>query len=452
MSRRGAGLRLLVVAVVTLVMLGRDHARAEGWQDLVGPSQVHLRAVVESRSAATESVETIMQRAIAAGDRTFTVGELTTIVRISVACCHQSAALSGSLTGWLRENHPIYAGRLPTEASQFRGFLLSSLGAFPTNDELYGYVRAEFLFGGHAFGIAAAAVAARSFSDRADDLVPLMEPFLASSFDDDRVDITTPELNYPIAHPTKARYEIIRTLLVFGPHATRSVSLLDAIVACPSCGSYGGDSMLVDEAARAAAAIRKATLPCCRNEAVAAAAGTRGLQVIDRRYRKPLAMGSVKLLDQDGRSLAFSDLQGRPFVLTFFYSQCTNALKCVSTVRRLRDLARECAKDGLADKVGIYGMTYDPQFDTPSVLNKYGKLHGMAFSENVRLVKTVEDELGAALRDQLALRVSYGAGSVNQHGIQLFVFDNKGRLAGTQDNELWSTTDIKHFLARLAGE
>jgi cytochrome oxidase Cu insertion factor (SCO1/SenC/PrrC family) len=393
------------------------------------------------------SAETRAVGAIHAANGSFTLSELSGVVRTSSECCRQSEAVSRALTEWLRESHPIYAGRLPTEASQFRGFLLASLGSFPPNEELYSYLKTEFLFPGHPFSIAAAAIAARSFPGKSEELVPLMESFLGDTFLDPAVDVTTPALNYPLAHPTRARYEILRTLTLFGCRADRSLPLLDAIVACRYCGTYGADPALPGVAAAAAEAIRKTT-PA---PLAGTGPGPRGLQVIDKKNRKPLSAGALRLIDQDGTRLRLADLRGRPFALTFFYTQCTNTSKCIMTVRRLGALATECMKNGLGERVGVYGMTYDPHFDSPSILKKYGDMHGMKFGRHVRLLKTIND-LAPAFRDELALRVSYGAGTVNQHGIQLFVFDKKGRLAATHDNELWSATDVRNLLAQLAAE
>ena len=50
----------------------------------------------------------------------------------------------------------------------------------------------------------------------------------------------------------------------------------------------------------------------------------------------------MKLVDEEGDSIQFNDLTDKPFVLTFFYTQCTNASKCVSTVHRLGELETEC--------------------------------------------------------------------------------------------------------------
>lgn len=396
-----------------------------------------LQAAHGSQVASCQALEA----EIGAADGSLSLDRLVALVRMSSAHCRSSPAVSAALTGWLREDHPLYAGRTPTEASQFRGFLMASLGAFPPNADLYGYVRSELLFGGHVFGIATAAVAARSFPDRAAELVPLLEPFLGSAFEDQWVDVTTPDLNYPVLHPTKARQEIIRTLAAFGAPAYRSVKLLEEIAA--------SDPDLARQAAEAAEAIVAATPPCCRKEAAGTA--RKRLRFIDGQDRKELTAGRLKLLDQEGRSLRFQDLVGKPFVLTFFYTQCTNALKCVATVDRLGELEAGIAGQGLAGWVGIYGMTYDPGFDSPSILRKYGEMYGVRFSDTVRFLKPAGGS-GAALHDRLKLRVSYGAGTVNQHGIQLFVFDRKGRLAATSDNDLWVVDEVKDCLIRLAAE
>jgi cytochrome oxidase Cu insertion factor (SCO1/SenC/PrrC family) len=406
------------------------------------------RAGVEAPVPAAESV---LLRTIAAGDKTYSLSELTGIVE---ACSKYSASaeISRSLTGWLRENHPIYSGRLPTEANQFRGYLLAALGKLRPNLELYQYVKSELLFAGHAFNIAAAASTARSFPDKAAELVPLLEPFLRGSYEDEWVDITTPQLEYPVVHATRARHEIVETLRTFGAPAYRSVGLLDEIAACKSCGTYGRDPSLPLMAQAAAEHLRTITPPCCRKEAlVKAGPEKREMILIDKKQRKPLTATSVRLMDQEGRALKFSDFAGTPFVLTFFYTQCPNALKCVSTVHRLGELEAGCAKKNFAGKVAILGMTYDPYFDTPSILKKYGQLYGVQFSDKMKFLKAV-DGSDAVLCDQLQLRVSYGAGSVNQHGIQLFVFDKRGRLSAIYDNEVWSVSEVESCLLALVNE
>jgi cytochrome oxidase Cu insertion factor (SCO1/SenC/PrrC family) len=388
-------------------------------------------------------------RAIVVADGSYSLAQLTGIVE---ACNKRppSAEIARALTGWLRENHPIYADRLPTESNQFRGYLLSALRGFPPNAELCQYVKSELSFAGHPFNIAAAAATARSFPDHAAELIPLLEPFLRDSYEDEWVDITTPQLNYPLVHPTRARREIIETLRAFGAPAYRLLPVLDKIAACKDCGTYGRDPSLQLRAKQAAEYLREITPPCCRKE-IPGKPERHRLVLVEQEQRKALGANSVALIDQNGRTLKFSDFAGTPFVLTFFYTQCPNALKCVSTVHRLGQLEAEFAKTNFADKVAIFGMTYDPYFDTPSILEKYGKLYGVHFNDRMRFLRTPGSP-DPVLRDQLQLRVSYGAGSVNQHGVQLFLFDKRGRLAAIYDNELWSVADVKSCLLALVSE
>ncbi len=409
-----------------------------------------VAAQTPSRALAQVDGAAAVTKRIRAADASLTLDELTTVVRAAKDCCADSTPLSLELTRLLRESHPVYSGRLPTDANRFRGFLLASLGALPANDELYDYVKAELRFGGHAFDIAAAAVAARGFADRADELVPLLEPYLADTFMDAQVDVTTPRLDYPLANPTTARREVIRTLAAFGARAAPLAPMLDAIERCPNCGTYASDEALPAQAADAARRIRAAA---SHGEApdVHTSTDAPALQLIDARQRSAPVAKSLPLVDQEGRTLKFADLQGRPFALSFLYSRCANPQKCVLTVRQLGLLAAECADRGLAARVGVYGVTYDPQFDSPSILKRFGAMYGLKFDKNVRLFKTTDDH-SEELRDELALRVSYGGGSVNHHGVQLFVFDKKGRLAALQDNEAWSPTDVRGVLAKLAAE
>jgi cytochrome oxidase Cu insertion factor (SCO1/SenC/PrrC family) len=444
-------MRLLLLIVICLASFWKSSSQnnQNGWNDLIKLSD-SFKNTIADKSITLSGAEPVMQNAIGIADETFSLIDLTNIVNICSRYCYKSPDISLALTGWLREDHPIYKNKTPTEANQFRAFLLSSLSKFPPNEEMFKYVKSELLFADHPINIAAAAATARNFPDKSAELIPLMEPFLGSSYSDEWVDITTPELNYPVINPTKARYEIILTLTGFGARSYRSVQLLDVIAGCKNCGDYGYDSLLYKKAATAAEYLRKVIPACCQKE-VTEKTKQHGIVVINNQDRKVISARNIKLLDQEGNSLTFKDLTDKPFVLAFFYTQCTNALKCVSTVHRLGELETECINDNLADRVGIYGMTYDPDFDTPSILKKYGEMYGVRFNKNMKFLKT-EDSSGATLSSQLQLRVNYGAGTVNQHGIQLFVFDKKGRLAAVCDNESWSVSDVKNCLAPLINE
>jgi protein SCO1/2 len=424
--------------IVCLLTLGRCLG-----QDLVSSGRAPLDRI---------NLVNLLNERIRAADRSTSMRELAALVDSCSRYASESAVIATALTGWLQENHPLYADRTPTEVSQFRGFIMAALGKFPPNEDLYKCVRYELLFGAHPFNITAAAVAARGFTDSASLLIPLLEPYLDKSYNDQWVDITTPELHYPVMKPTKAKHEIILTLMAYGESAYRSVKLMDAISASSNEVCCGVDTGLYAMAGRAAAYLRKVTPPCCRKDVMDDAdAGSRGMLVIDRKKRKAIVVRDLALVDQSGRALQLADLMGKPFILTFFYTRCTNPLKCASTVHRLGELEMALGNGRLAHQVGIYGMTYDPDFDTPPVLRKYGEMYGLGFNDRLRLLKTA-DNTETRLSEELGLRVSYGAGSVNQHGIQLFVFDKRGRLAAVCDNDIWTVQELLPILTNLVKE
>ncbi len=394
--------------------------------------------------------DSMMLRTIRQADGNSTTDELMRIVDLCRTCCNNSSQLSVSLTKWLREDHPVYKGKSATDVDRLRGYLLSALSKFPPNEELYGYVRSELLFAGHVYNVAAAAAAARNFPERSAEIIQLVEPYLKSSFLDEWVDITTPELIYPLPHPTKARYEIIQTLTSFGERAWPSVKLLDQLASGDDFTIYGRDTLLFQRSAAAAACIRKLTPPCCQKES-GDVAGDPKLKLIGKNNRKRINASNMVLMDQNAGRVRFDDLKGKPFVLTWFYTQCTNPEKCAATVGRLARLESELAGLHLTDKVGIYGMTYDPDFDSPSILKKYGEMYGIAFTRSVKFLRA-EDKSDETFTAALQLRVNYGGGVVNQHGIQLFVFDKKGRLAAVSDNERWTVDDLKKCLVSLSEE
>ena len=128
---------LLMLIFVTSLYTGySQHNKQKDWKDLIKASDSHLKKIIVGNSFSSSSVDIVMQNVISLADRTFLLSELITVVNICSEYCNKSTIISVSLTGWLKESHPIYANRTPTEANQFRGFVLSSLSKFPPNEEL----------------------------------------------------------------------------------------------------------------------------------------------------------------------------------------------------------------------------------------------------------------------------------------------------------------------------
>lgn len=128
----------------------------------------------------------------------------------------------------------------------------------------------------------------------------------------------------------------------------------------------------------------------------------------------PTSLYSAHLEDQDGVGVTFNSLAPeKPIVLTLFYTRCMNSLKCSLTISRLAQLAQ--IEPGFA----CIGMSYDPEYDTPSRLSAYGNDRAFPFGDDARLVRVCEQ--WNEIRVELGLQAGYGASTVNAHAREVFL-------------------------------
>ena len=154
-------------------------------------------------------------------------------------------------------------------------------------------------------------------------------------------------------------------------------------------------------------------------------------------------IAAVVLEDQDGHRATFAErFRGRPTAVSFFYTRCTNPQRCSLTVTRLADLARLVEEADL--DLGVAGISYDPRHDRPDRLRQYGVDRGMVFSDRCSLLRTpgpVEP-----LVDTIGLGVGFGPVTVNQHRLDLVVFDAELRVRRHRARRLWQ---VENTLAEL---
>ncbi len=86
------------------------------------------------------------------------------------------------------------------------------------------------------------------------------------------------------------------------------------------------------------------------------------------------AAGGGTVLDADGQELELGDLLGDKIVLlTFIYSSCTDLNGCpLATAVFYKVKERFKDAPGLADKIRLISISFDPEHDTPEVMRLYG--------------------------------------------------------------------------------
>jgi protein SCO1/2 len=167
---------------------------------------------------------------------------------------------------------------------------------------------------------------------------------------------------------------------------------------------------------------------------------------------KPLEPGAAvpdfAVTTQDGRTLRLSELRGKVVVLTFIYTRCPLPDYCPLMDRRFAELARRVRTLGpAADEIRLLSISFDPEHDTPEVLERHARLVGaapplwtFAVADHAELHKVAG-----------ALGLAYGpAANEIIHTLSTAVIARDGTLARLLRGRDWTVDDLFAVVARRA--
>jgi protein SCO1/2 len=87
------------------------------------------------------------------------------------------------------------------------------------------------------------------------------------------------------------------------------------------------------------------------------------------------AVPDFQLVDQNGAVLKLSDYRGSAVLVTFIYTRCPLPNFCPLMSTRFSELQDRLGQK-FPGKVHLVSVSFDPQFDTPTVMKDYGKHFG----------------------------------------------------------------------------
>lgn len=134
----------------------------------------------------------------------------------------------------------------------------------------------------------------------------------------------------------------------------------------------------------------------------------------------PNTLSQVVVEDQsEGRMPLLQFLRDRVNLIAFFYTRCMNPAKCSLTISRLADVARLAVAHSYGPNLNVLGISYDPDFDSPSRLYVFGRDRGFPFGDDARLTRCIAG--WASTRRMFDLQVGYNDATVNAHARELFL-------------------------------
>lgn len=160
------------------------------------------------------------------------------------------------------------------------------------------------------------------------------------------------------------------------------------------------------------------------------------------RWSRPGPLGApFTLVDSRGRTVTEADIRARPAAVFFGYTMCPDI--CPTT---LFELNRQLEKLGpLADKIGVWFFTVDPERDTPQVLHDYIA----NFSDKIIGISGDPAQVHAAVKsfNIAADKVDSGDGDYTyDHTAAVILLNKGGRLRGIipyQENDEIAVEQLK---------
>ena len=155
-------------------------------------------------------------------------------------------------------------------------------------------------------------------------------------------------------------------------------------------------------------------------------------------------------VDQDGEARRFAEWRGHAVALTFVFTRCPLPDFCPALDRSFARLQEQVkAEPGLAPKVRLLTVSFDPEHDTPAVL----KRHAAALGADPTLWVYLTGEAAAvdAFGRRFGLSVEREGGDASlTHNLRTAVVDPSGRLVRIWRGSDWAPEDVAAVLRKAA--
>lgn len=151
----------------------------------------------------------------------------------------------------------------------------------------------------------------------------------------------------------------------------------------------------------------------------------------------------VALLDETGASRHLSDWRGKVLAVTFTYTRCPLPDFCPRMDHHFKSVQTSAlADDGLRDRVALLSITFDPAFDTPSVL----AAHARQVGADPRLwhFGTGQQKDIDAFAARLGILIAREPSSPSDitHNLRTAVIDSSGRLRAVLNGAGWEPSEL----------
>jgi len=355
-------------------------------------------------------------------------------------------AAEGNSTGlmiYLPETYTGYSGRSSAEIKRIRGYAMAAFERTALPDVAVPFMLDELENGMDPYNVAGAAIGLRGLTQQHTFVKPyLLKGFYNMLLMDDAISFRGFDVHYPLLEYTTPVREILITIQVL---QIRDSGLSDSLKEV--CNTYQNQlSRYVNDLLKETIELLNDNptpkVNCC--EFLGESYTSRIIQKLEIKRKM---RSFVKMEDQDAKLCSYNDaFLGKISVLVFFYTRCDNPNKCARTISQFAELQKLLDDRGI-NNISLAGITYDASYDIPLRLRNFGINRGFRFNAVHRFFRVVDGF--DILRSYLNLEVNYAGSIVNNHSIELYILDKRGKAIMAQTRLQWQPEEVADILASL---
>jgi protein SCO1/2 len=160
------------------------------------------------------------------------------------------------------------------------------------------------------------------------------------------------------------------------------------------------------------------------------------------------------LVNQDGKPIKLHSYRGKVLLLTFIYTRCPMPEQCNLMSENFADVDQELQKEPeLYSKTHLLSISFDPDYDTPSVLRSYGAAHSGRYTaedfQHWEFASGTKDEV-KGIAQFFGLRYYEGNAQII-HGLRTVVIDPSGKVFKVYRGNEWKPAELMEDVKAVVG-
>ncbi|KQT35587.1 hypothetical protein ASG22_00720 [Chryseobacterium sp. Leaf405] len=329
---------------------------------------------------------------------------------------------TSSLVELLSERHPIYKNRSSIASSHIRGYLIEAFHTIGMPQKGLPYILEELETSFSPYIVAAAAKAVRGIKEPHSGIVAFLNKSIYNIWQADAIVNYSSFLGpYDQTVNTTALKEIFKSLQWLEGKAQYVLPDLYHLETQMAEYFSSENRKLLTECIETIEKADASVDDCC----------TLPIEVYNQKdnhqsSKSEIALDNIMLQDHEGNLLEWNDyFKGKYTVLSFFYTKCHNPRKCIQTIYNLANIQKKIKASNYSD-IQTAAITYDPTYDTSSILKSYGNNRNYHFDESNRMFRVTDGM--RSLIENLDIGVNYKGAEVNVHRIEVYIINPEGKI------------------------